>query len=216
VGSLVDTLPGFHIIPEVLRRYDEVLAGARAAASPDLNQCRRFVSRRRAWAGVLEDAKARGLIRPRTIHGDPKAGNIMVDTTTGRAVGIVDLDTVKPGLVHYDIGDCLRSCCNPGGEEEERETVHFNVDLCRAVLQGYVEWAGRFLTSLDIDYIYDAVRVIAFELGLRFLTDHLEGDVYFKVTHPGHNLARALGQLRLVESIERQEADIRAVVRELR
>jgi Ser/Thr protein kinase RdoA (MazF antagonist) len=214
-GALVDTLPGFHITPAVLRRYDEVRAGARPPASSDLEYCYRLVSRGRVRAGVLEDARTRGLIRMRTIHGDPKAANVMIDTATRRAVGIVDLDTVKPGLVHYDIGDCLRSCCNPGGEAAEAETVRFDLDLCRAALRGYFEWAGRLLTPIDSDYIHDAARLIAFELGVRFLTDHLEGNVYFKVSCPGQNLNRAMVQLKLVESIEEQESAIRAVVGEL-
>ncbi len=99
----------------------------------------RFVNARRACAHVLEDAKARGLLRLRPIHGDPKVNNVMIDTATRQAVSMIDLDTVKPGLVHYDIGDCLRSCCNLLGEETQRwETVRFEPDLCQTILQGYL------------------------------------------------------------------------------
>jgi hypothetical protein len=140
-----------------------------------------------------------------------------MDTATMQAVGIVDLDTVKPGLVHYDIGDCLRSGCNPMGEETgEWEAVYFETDLCRAVLRGYLSTAREFLTENDFDYFFDSVRLIAFELGLRFFTDHLVGDVYFRAKRPGHNLARALVQFRLTESIEAQETVIRNIVRDLR
>ncbi|RPI33795.1 MAG: aminoglycoside phosphotransferase, partial [Nitrospiraceae bacterium] len=150
-------------------------------------------------------------------HGDPKVNNILMDNATGQAVSIVDLDTVKPGLVHYDIGDCLRSGCNPLGEEtEEWEAVQFNPDLCRSILQGYIPMAREFLTENDFAYLFDAIRLIAFELGLRFFTDYLEGDVYFKVNRPDHNLARALVQFRLAESIESQEAAVRSIIREIR
>jgi Ser/Thr protein kinase RdoA (MazF antagonist) len=179
--------------------------------------CLRFVSARSAWAHVLEDARAAGRLFLRPIHGDPKVNNILIDSATMKAISIVDFDTVKPGLVHYDIGDCLRSGCNPMGEEsKEWEAVHFETDLCRAVLQGYLQTAREFLTYNDFDYIFDSVRLIAFELGLRFFTDYLEGDVYFKAKHPGHNLSRALVQFRLAESIEGQETAIRSIIRDIR
>jgi Ser/Thr protein kinase RdoA (MazF antagonist) len=213
---LVDTLPGFHITPAVLRHYDEVCLRKSGQDSPELAPARRFVSKRRACTGVLEDARARGTLRPRPIHGDPKVSNVMIDMATLRAVGIVDLDTVKPGLVHYDVGDCLRSCCNPlGSEAADWEAVHFDPGLCRATLQGYFEWADSFLTPADVDYLYDAVRLIAFELGLRFLTDHIQGNVYFKASHPEQNLARALVQFQLTRSIELQESAIREIIGEL-
>jgi Ser/Thr protein kinase RdoA (MazF antagonist) len=215
--TLADTLIGFHITPRYLRRYDEVLAQATPPNSLEANYCLRFVAERRACVHLLEDAKAEGRLPLRPIHGDPKVDNIMIDTATGRAVSLVDLDTVKPGLVHYDIGDCLRSCCNPRGEETGRwEEVYFETDLCRAILEGYLALARGFLTEDDYEYLYDAIRLIAFELGLRFFTDYLEGNVYFKVRHREHNLARALVQFKLVESIESQETTIRAMIQKMR
>jgi len=215
--TLADTLEGFHLTPRYLRHYDEIAAQAHPGSSPKVNYCLEFVSERRIWAHVLEDAKAQGRLRLRPIHGDPKVNNVMIDTATGRAISIVDLDTVKPGLVHYDIGDCLRSCCNPLGEETERwETVRFETDLCQAILGGYLLLARDFLTENDYEYLYEAIRLIAFELGLRFFTDYLEGDVYFKVRHREHNLARALVQFKLTESIESQETTIRAIIQEMR
>jgi hypothetical protein len=119
--------------------------------------------------------------------------------------------------VHYDIGDCLRSACNPLGEEAGQwETVRFEPDLCRAILAGYLSQARSFLSATDYEYLFDAVRLIAFELGLRFFTDHLEGNVYFKARDEGQNLLRALGQFKLAESIESQEPEIRTIIREFR
>jgi Ser/Thr protein kinase RdoA (MazF antagonist) len=175
------------------------------------------VAERRDRVQVLEDARSQGRLLLRPIHGDPKVDNVLFDDATGRAVCLIDLDTVKPGLVHYDVGDCLRSGCNTLGEETERwQEVRFEADLCRALLGGYLPAAGTFLTEWDYEYLYDAVRLIAFELGLRFFTDHLEGDVYFRVGRPDHNLTRALVQFRLAESIEALEPAIRAIVRDLR
>ena len=214
---LSDTLPGFHVTPQYLVHYDQVRAHHGAPESPELAHCLNFVSRRRALTHVLEEARAQGRLRLRPIHGDPKVNNVLLDTATGLAVALVDLDTVKPGLVHYDIGDCLRSGCNPQGEETGHwEAVRFDPDLCRGLLQGYLSQARGFLTEADYEYLYAAVRLIAFELGLRFFTDYLEGNVYFKARHREHNLARALVQFRLTESIESQETTISTIIRDLR
>jgi hypothetical protein len=212
---LSDTLEGFHVTPGYLLHYDAVLAAGPGVKSArgELDFCLRFVRERRAFAHVLEHARKRGYLYLRPTHGDPKVNNVLVDNLTQRAVSIVDLDTVKPGLVHCDIGDCLRSCCNPLGEAiEQWEEVRFELDICRAALKGYLSLAGGFLTEKDRHYLFDSIRLIPFELGLRFLTDHLEGDVYFKVRHRGHNLMRALVQFKLTESIERQESFIRAII----
>jgi Ser/Thr protein kinase RdoA (MazF antagonist) len=218
VDKLHDTLEGFHIAPRYLRHYDEVLARCgNAPRTPGIDYCLRFVQERRDSVSVLEDAKDQFKLRLRPIHGDPKVNNIMIDEATGQAVSIVDLDTVKPGLVHYDIGDCLRSCCNPLGEETtDFDAVCFETDLCQAILQGYLPLAQDFLDDNDYAYLYDAIRLIAFELGLRFFTDHLEGNVYFKAKNREHNLARAIVQFKLAASIEDQAAAIRATIDDLR
>jgi len=216
--SLADTLPGFHITPLYLCRYEEVLAKKTPpkTKTPEVNYCLRFAREHEAFANVLEDARAEGKLSLRPIHGDPKVNNFLLDSSTGECVSIIDLDTVKPGLVHYDIGDCLRSACNPMGEEiKDWEQTRFDTDVCRALLAGYFSRAREFLTGHDIDHIYDSVRLIAFELGLRFFTDYLEGDVYFKVKNPEHNLRRALVQFKLAESIESQGDAIGAIIRDL-
>ena len=164
---------------------------------------------------MLENAKAAGELQLRPIHGDPKVNNIMLDRQ-GRAVSLIDLDTVKPGLVHYDIGDCLRSGCNRLGEEtKDWRQVSFDIELAQAMLAGYLSLASDFLTEQDYQYLYDAIRLIAFELGLRFFTDYLAGDVYFKVQHPAHNLDRALVQFQLTASIEAQADELKALIASL-
>jgi hypothetical protein len=214
---LADTLVGFHITPHYLRRYQKVLAKTRVNKSPEVNYGLRFIHDRQGWVPVLEVAKANGRLLLRLMHGDPKINNVMIDTTTQQAISLIDLDTVKPGLIHYDVGDCLRSCCNLLGEEtDEWEAVRFEPDLCQAILQGYLSQASAFLTDNDYDYLYDAIRLIAFELGLRFFTDHLAGNVYFKVKYPEHNLSRAIVQFKLTESIESQSTTIRTIIRDLR
>jgi Ser/Thr protein kinase RdoA (MazF antagonist) len=211
--KLADTLVGFHITPEYLRQYQEVLAKSEIPSSAELNYCFQVISDRQDLANILEDAKVSGKLLLRTMHGDPKVNNILFDQQTNLAMSLIDLDTVKSGLIHYDIGDCLRSGCNPLGEEvAEWESVNFDVELCSAILAGYLEVGRDFLTEHDYAYIYDAIRVITFELGLRFFTDYLAGNQYFTVKYPEHNLQRALVQFRLLESIEAQASVIQKII----
>lgn len=215
-AGLADTLEGFHITPLYLERYRRVLAKTAVVEAPEVTYCLQFVENRSSWCHVLENAKAEGKLPLRSIHGDPKVNNVLFDLDTGKAVSLIDLDTVKPGLVHYDIGDCLRSGCNPLGEEtEEWEEVYFEPELCKSILQGYLGVARELLTKNDCDYLYDGIRLIAFELGLRFFSDYLAGNVYFKVKYPEQNLARALVQFKLTESIEAQANSIRQLIEDL-
>lgn len=217
VERLSDTLPGFHITPQYLQKMDKALASPtgedRLKSTADAGHCLRFISSRREWATVLEDAKNSGILKMRPIHGDPKVANIMIDDDTGKGTSMIDLDTVKPGLVHYDFGDCLRSCCNPAGEEAlDRSRVVFDTDLCEAIVRGYMTYARSFLSEQDLHYQFDAIRLITYELGVRFFSDYIAGNVYFKVTDEGQNLNRALVQLKLCESIEHREPAIRRIL----
>ncbi len=216
VHLLHDTLPGFHVTPGYLARYTALAtAPPRPDPSPEALFCHRFIAERKEAAGVLEAAHLRGELPACPIHGDPKLANILFARDTGQAISLIDLDTVKPGLLHYDIGDCLRSCCNPAGEDANPAKVSFNLACCAAILRGYLPQVAPFFSVADYHYIYDAVRIIAFELGLRFFSDHLAGDLYFRIKRPGHNLRRAMVQFALCRSVEAQEAEIRAIVRDL-
>ncbi len=215
--QLFDTLEGFHITPRYLQQYEEILdkeiSKQMIKRSPEVDYCLRLIDDHKGLAYLLEDAKAAGKLPLRTMHGDPKVNNILFDRQTNLALSVVDLDTIKAGLVHYDIGDCLRSACNPLGEDAEQwESVVFDTELCEGILQGYLAIARSFLTEYDYAYIYDAVRVITFELGLRFFTDYLAGNVYFHIQYPEHNLQRSLVQFRLLESIEAQESVMRKII----
>ncbi|MEA5466731.1 phosphotransferase enzyme family protein [Leptothoe sp. PORK10 BA2] len=215
-AHLTDTLPGFHITPNYLRQYDTVLPKI-DALTPEEHHCCTLIATHRGRVTVLENAKAEGHLPLRSIHGDPKVNNILIDRTTWQVASLIDLDTIKPGLVHYDIGDCLRSSCNPLGEETHHwQAVTFDLDLCTAVLRGYLSSASTFLQAVEYDYIYDAIWLITFELGLRFFSDHLAGNRYFKVQRPNQNLQRALVQFQLAESIHLQELSIQTVIDQLK
>lgn len=218
--SIRDPLPGFHITSSYLKAYDKTLekesAKALVGASMEAKRLAKFIEARRDLALALEQAEVRGELRKRMFHGDPKVNNIMIDDVTGKGTAMIDLDTVSPGLIHMDFGDALRSICNPAGEEETNlSKVVFDEDLATAFCKGYMREAGAFLTDADRAYLYDSIRLLPFELGLRFFQDYLNGNVYFKTKQPEQNLNRARVQFRLCESIEARERSIRDVLKRL-
>ena len=222
-NEIEDTLPEFHVTPSYLREYDFALSNFHQQRQiPSINEQKikfamDFITKHRQGADVLEEALRKGELKRRPIHGDPKINNIMFDTKTNQAVGLIDLDTVSPGLIHYDIGDCLRSCCNQAGEEsEDLEKVFFNLSICEDILGGYLSIAKEFLSEEDYLYIPFCIKLITFELGLRFFTDHLNGDIYFKTKYPGHNLHRARVQFHLTESIAAQWGSMVNLISRLR
>jgi Ser/Thr protein kinase RdoA (MazF antagonist) len=197
-ASLHETLPGFHLLAAYLNHFDRVSRLRPVRQSPELRHCLDIVGKYRSRMYSVRQAEVDGRLIPHIIHGDPKAANVLFARDCGRAVCLIDLDTVRPGLLLYDIGDCLRSCCNPAGEEGGPEAVRFDVDLAREILAGYYAGAGQLVTPLDKAFVYDAVCLLCFELGLRFLTDYLEGNRYFRIENDEDNLQRALRQFHLL------------------
>ncbi len=202
-GSLHDTLPRFHFTPIYLNEYDEALTADAAQRASGVIAEREFVYRRRYLAPVLTDLIASKVLPLRVVHNDPKVNNIVIHTATGKALCMLDLDTVKPGIVHFDFGDCLRSAANPAGEDApDLDAVTFDLSLFEAVTSGYLGETAAFLTEKEIAMLSVSVPVITFELGVRFLADYLRGDTYFRTLYPSHNLHRARVQFRLLERIE--------------
>ncbi len=210
-ARLSDPLPGFHDLTGYLNRYAETLA---TTVRPEDPLCRDFIDARRDSVALScngEPDPGRAII-----HGDPKVGNFLFAAQGERVISLIDLDTVRAGPLLHDLGDALRSCCNPAGEQPGRpEQARFNPDLFHHWLSGYRGEAAYLLTETDEQRIVDAVRLIAFELGLRFYTDHLAGNRYFKVNSPDQNLERARTQFHLVRSIEEQAEELNDIVQAL-
>lgn len=203
--TLCDPLPDFHITPRYLAHYD------RLNKPEPLNEeerfCHNLIESRRSIVSTLEDA--RNLLSLQVIHGDPKASNFLFAEDTDRAISLIDFDTVKPGLLVHDLGDCLRSCCNPLGEAHpEPGATVFHPELFQALMTGYLGQARDLLSLADRALLVTATGLISFELGLRFFTDHLAGDRYFQVNRHGDNLRRALVQFHLHHSICMQREDL--------
>lgn len=204
--TLVDPLPHFHCTPWYLDHYDR-LPKAQHSENQEERFCRDLIEALRPIVALLEEARDR--LSVRVIHGDPKAANFLFAEDEDRAISLIDFDTVKPGLLLYDLGDCLRSCCNPLGEAStEPGATVFDLDLFQALMAGYVGQAAHLLTLGDRELLVAATALISFELGLRFFSDHLTGDRYFKVGQHGDNLHRALVQFHLHLSIRDQQTNL--------
>jgi Ser/Thr protein kinase RdoA (MazF antagonist) len=209
--QLHDTLPGFHNTPNYFQHYQTLNQSPPKSKSNKLfDYCKSFIENFRDNIDTLENARQQGLLIERVIHGDPKLNNFLFQVDSDQIISLIDLDTVKPGLVHYDIGDCLRSCChNP-------ENNSFDLDYCVVILSSYLQEAGVFFTQADYDFLYAAILLIPFELGLRFFSDYLAGNIYFKVKEPQQNLLRAVAQFQLCENIAKQSIDIENLILVLR
>lgn len=210
VQCLEDPLPGFHNLSNYLQEFDRLRTNTARAMGAACRYCFAAIRQGRQRAMVLEEAKNSGLLTIQAIHGDPKIDNFLFDDQ-GLADGMLDLDTVGAGIIHYDLGDCLRSCCNRAGESGvDGLSVFFDMEICQALLAGYFSLPQQ-LSAGQRAAIFDAVMAITFELGVRFFTDHLRGNTYFKVRQDGENLVRAERQFRLVEDIIAREGQIRSL-----
>jgi Ser/Thr protein kinase RdoA (MazF antagonist) len=202
-ARLHDTLPGFHHTPRYLSDlHDAVRSDAQgtvATSRPELE----FVEKRQGYAPLLLEAMDTGRAPVRVVHNDPKVNNVLMHRGTGKAICMVDLDTVKPGIVHFDFGDCVRSAANQAGEDApDLDGVSFDRSCSWAIREGYLSEASPFLTREEVALLPISIKVITFELGVRFLADHLRGNTYFRVRYRGHNLHRARVQFRLLERME--------------
>lgn len=206
-AAFADPLPGFHRTPRYLAALARARAGWRGSYTQPLAPLFDWIARRAVWACGLDRARRAGRLPLRIVHGDPKLDNLLFDPATARPMAWVDLDTVGPGLVHYDIGDCLRSVCHQAGG--------FELDLVEPVLAGWWRGLAGLLDAEEIRWVPEAVALLPFELGVRFLTDYLEGNRYFKVSDPEENLHRALAQFALARQALRRGGDLRRLWRKL-
>ncbi|MEN8772918.1 MAG: aminoglycoside phosphotransferase family protein [Akkermansiaceae bacterium] len=200
------TIPGFHDTPARYAKLMEVIKKDSCDRVKDVAEEIDFITSRESITGVLLEHLKAGRLTERVTHNDTKLNNVMIDEETDEAVCVIDLDTVMPGLALYDFGDLIRGATSPVAEDEiDFSKVEMRLPMFEAIVEGYLETARNFLTPLEIDLLPFSAKLISLETGIRFLTDHLDGDKYFKVHRDNHNLDRCRTQLALVKSIEDQE-----------
>ena len=221
-NRLCEIISDFHVTPYYVSQFDKAFNSLNSQsfqinlAKNRMKVLNDIINRYREQDNILELAILRSELKYFPIHGDPKINNFMFDKDNERVVSLIDLDTLQPGILLYDIADCLRSCCNPAGEEPvDINLVNFDLKMCKAFLEGYCSIAKSFLSDFDFYYLPYSLRLITFELGLRFLTDHFNKNTYFNIKYAHHNLFRAEVQFKLLSSIEKQWSELSRLIYDL-
>ena len=202
---LYETIPDFHNTPKRIAALEQAIAEDRVGRAAEVKPEIDFVFERREEVGKLLALVDEDAIPERITHNDTKISNILIDDLTGEGMCVIDLDTVMPGLSLYDFGDMVRAGTGSAEEDEVRlERVGMRFDMFEATLQGVLSSAGKFLNEAERENLPFSGKLITFETGVRFLTDYLNGDVYFKTSRPRQNLDRCRNQFQMVRSIEAQ------------
>ena len=210
---LRETIPGFHNTPKRLEVFRQVLDADSLNRAGNARSEIDFLLENSHICNVLLNMADRGEIPERIAHNDTKINNVMLDRKTNKGVCVIDLDTVMPGLSLYDFGDMVRTAVCPAAEDE-RDLSKVAVDpaMFEALVRGYATEAGRFLRTVEKKHLVSAGKLITFEQFMRFLTDYLAGDIYYKISREGHNLDRSRTQMKLLQSIAEQENAMTEIV----
>jgi len=203
---LFETIPDFHNTPKRFMNLKTAIEADLYNRAASVKEEIVFALDHEPITRVLLDLSASGEIPERITHNDTKLNNLFIDDESGEGICVIDLDTVMPGLVLYDFGDLVRTATSPAAEDEkDLSKVTMQMHMYEALHKGYMSSAGEFLTPAEKSHLAFAGKLMTFETGIRFLTDYLEGDVYFKIHRPEHNLDRSRTQFKLMASIEEQE-----------
>lgn len=213
--SLCVTIPGFHDTPERIRTLRAAVENDRSGRAKNAALEIKFILDRESFAPYLTDRLASGELPLRVTHNDTKLNNVLLDAGTRAPKCIIDLDTVMPGLSAYDYGDAIRfGACTALEDEPDLSRVHIDMDMFRAFTRGFVEGFPKLTRAEKAALPYGA-KMLCYETGARFLADYIDGDVYFSVDFPEHNLLRARVQLKMVEEIETHWDELLKIVEDV-
>ncbi len=212
--TLHETIPHFHDTEDRLAKLKAALAADRLGRAAECRPELDFVLSRETDCSVALQALRDGVLPLRVTHNDTKLNNVLMDRDSGEGLCIIDLDTVMPGLSINDFGDSIRFGANHSAEDEkDLSKVNLDVSLFEAYTQAFLEGAGGTLTAAEIDHLPWGAKLMTFECGIRFLTDYLEGDVYFHTTRDGQNLDRCRTQFKLVSDMESHWDELAEIVK---
>ena len=211
--TLHETIVKFHDTEDRFAKFVAALEADKLDRAKDIQPEIQFVLDRKADCSVALQALREGKLPLRVTHNDTKLNNILIDRDTHEGICVIDLDTTMPGLSINDFGDSIRFGANHSKEDEKDLTkVNFDINLYEVYTRGFLEGAQGSLTPAELEYLPWGARLMTLECGIRFLTDYLDGDHYFHIHRPGHNLDRARTQFKLVQDMEQQFDAMAAVV----
>jgi len=199
--QLTEVIPKFH---DMSFRFSQFEDSLKVASKERLMKAKKYIDK--VWSlkdemHILQNLKESGAIKLRVTHNDTKISNVLFDTNK-KGLCVIDTDTVMPGIVHYDFGDAIRTICNSAAEDETNlALVNFNIDYYNAYLKGFLEKMNSSLSPIELKYLPLGAKTMIFIMALRFLTDFLNGNIYYKTKYPNHNLDRSKNQFKLIESL---------------
>lgn len=214
--TLTESIPDFHNMEFRLQQLKEALEADpvhRLANEPEVRAIADDLLRRAEAMTVAEQLHRQGKLPKRICHCDTKVNNMLFDKASGKVLCVIDLDTVMPSFVFSDYGDFLRTAANTGAEDDpDLSRVSFNMDIFRAFTQGYLSTAGSFLTDVEKENLPYAAKLFPYMQAVRFFTDYVNGDTYYKIQYPEHNLVRTRAQIKLLESVEAHENEMKQYI----
>lgn len=214
---LHETIPNFHHTRLRFEAFQKALQADRAGRADGVRSEIEFLLQREKIASVVVDLLTLHGLPERVTHNDTKLNNVLIDDITGEGLCVIDLDTVMPGSALYDFGDLIRMGTTSAAEDE-RDLFKVSVDLrlFTELARGFLDATRDLLTLTEVELLVFGGRLITYEQAMRFLTDYLNGDVYYKTRYPEHNLDRARTQIRMVEDMELKQAEMEAILRQIR
>ena len=211
--QLHEIIPHFHDTGDRLRQLREAIAENRSGRAGDVQKEIAFCMERAGTVNCITSAIAEGSVPLRVTHNDTKLNNVLLDDETGKGICVIDLDTIMPGSLLYDYGDSLRFGASTGAEDErDLSKISFDLTYFEAYTDAFLAELGESIRPREVELLPMSARLMTFECGIRFLADHINGDVYFRIHREGQNLDRARTQFCLVEDMERKDAEMRAIV----
>lgn len=213
--QLYETIPDFHNTAKRFETFVSVVEKDLHNRAHDVRDTIDFVLRRADEMPVLFDLLQQGRLPVRVTHNDTKYNNVMIDDESGEGVCVIDLDTVMPGSFLYDFGDAIRSITNTAAEDErDLSIVHFSLETFEKYAQGYLAATREALTAVEVKNLAFSARLMTLECGMRFLTDHLDGDIYFRTKRKNHNLDRCRTQFKLVQEMEEKYEEMSRIIQD--
>lgn len=217
LDQLHETIPHFHHTEKRLLGLETAVAQNKAQRLSHANAEINFIRDRTAMAPILTNLQISGQIPLRVVHNDTKLDNVMFDNHTNKGICVIDLDTVMPGIALFDFADAVRSGTNRAAEDEpDTSQVTFALEIYDQIAHGFLDATRLTLTALEIDHLAFAARLIVYEQAVRFLTDYLNGDIYYKTTHPQQNLQRARTQIKLLQLMEANQTEMTTIIDQYR